>query len=260
LPSNLLSVSEWTLRPDTTAEAIERVARVGYPAIELAATRELDVIEARELADEYGLSISSLCALEDPDRDFAHESERLRRNAGEYLRNSLQQAHELGAPVLIVVPSYRPDGDPTYREAELERAAATIGAAAQTTGPEGPTIALEALNRYETNLITRLEDADALRQLIDLPNVAITANVFHMDIEEDSIPDSLTVYAEQIVHVHLADNQRREPGSGHLDFQGVFRTLAETGYGGALAMEFFPATDLALIAGRKWVEAAQKVP
>lgn len=255
-------MSEWTLWPAGTPEAVTRVADAGYSAIEFAATAALDPARARDLAQSHGLTISSLCGIGDPGRDCAHESAELRRSAGEYLRKSLDQAHELGAPVLIVVPTYRPDGDPAQREAELERAAKTIGAAAEAAGPDGPKVALEALNRYETHLVRTLAAAEELRQRIDLPNVELMADVFHMDIEEDSIPAALAAHAGHIIHVDLADNQRREPGSGHLDFDGVFAALSAAGYRGALAMEFLPATDAALRAGRAWVgdRLAQKVP
>jgi sugar phosphate isomerase/epimerase len=253
----MLSVSEWTLGAATTADAIDRVAGAGYPAIELAATAALDVRAARERLDADGLSVSSLCwiGLGYPDRDLAHESASVRRLAGDYLRASLEQADVLGAAVLVVVPTFRVDPGPTNREAELDRAAETIAAAARTAGPDGPVIALEALNRYETHLLRTLADADELRRRIDLPNVAIMADVFHMNIEEDSIAAALSAHAEHIVHVHLADSHRREPGSGHLDFGAVFDALAGGGYTGALAMEFLPATDEALRAGREWVEA-----
>jgi sugar phosphate isomerase/epimerase len=116
-------------------------------------------------------------------------------------------------------------------------------------------IALEALNRYETHLLRTLDDAERLRRLIDAPSVQLMADVFHMNIEEDSIPAALRAHAQHIVHVHLADSQRREPGSGHLDFDAVFEALADNGYTGALAMEFLPAPDAAIVAGREWVEA-----
>ncbi len=248
-----LSVSEWTLAAASTAEAIERVAAAGYPAIELAATPELDVGDARLRLDAAGLTVSSMCwiGLGYPDRDCAHDSERVRRQAGDYLRASLQQAAALGAPVLVLVPTFRTIEDPAGRDAELDRAAETIAAGAREGGP---VIALEALNRYETHLLRTLDDAEELRRRIDLPHVQLMADVFHMNIEEDSIPAALRAHHEQIVHVHLADSQRREPGSGHLDFDGVFDVLTETGYAGALAMEFVPATDAAMRAGREWVQ------
>ncbi|MFZ0039876.1 MAG: sugar phosphate isomerase/epimerase family protein [Solirubrobacteraceae bacterium] len=252
-----LSISEWTLEATSTAEAIRRVAAAGYRAIELAAVPELDVRAAAERLDAYGVAVSSMCwiGLSYPDRDCAHESERVRRQAGDYLRSCLEQASALGAKALVVVPTFRPEPDHTGREAELERSAQTIAAAAQEMAADGPLIALEALNRYETHLLRTLADADELRRAIDLPNVQLMADVFHMSIEEDSIAAALRAHAEHIVHLHLADSQRREPGSGHLDFAAVFEVLADTKYAGALTMEFLPATDAAMRAGREWVQA-----
>lgn len=252
-----LSVSEWTLEAASTAEAIDRVAAAGYPAIEIAAVPELDVRAARERLDARGLTVSSMCwiGLGYPDRDCAHESQGVRRRAGDYLRLCLEQAHALGAPALVLVPTFRTQPDATGREVELERAADTIRSAVEATGGDGVVVALEALNRYETHLLRTLADADGLRRMIDSADVQLMADVFHMHIEEDSIAAALRAHAEHIVHVHLADNQRREPGSGELDFDAVFEALRDNGYAGSLAMEFVPATDAAITAGREWVQA-----
>jgi len=254
---NTLSVSEWTLEAASTGEAIDRVAAAGYPAIEIAAVPELDVSAARERLDARGLTVSSMCwiGLGYPERDCAHESERIRRQAGDYLRLCLEQAHALDAKTLVLVPTFRTEPDRSGREAELERAAQTIRNAANGRAAAGVVIALEALNRYETHLLRTLDDADRLRRMIDSPDVQLMADVFHMNIEEDSIAASLRAHAEHIVHVHLADSQRREPGSGHLDFAEVFEALADNGYAGPLAMEFLPATESAIRAGREWVQA-----
>jgi D-psicose/D-tagatose/L-ribulose 3-epimerase len=255
-------VSEWTLEAASTGEAIDRVAAAGYPAIELAAVPELDVGTARERLDARGLQVSSMCwiGLGYPERDCAHESEHIRRKAGDYLRMCLGQAHALGARTLVLVPTFRTQPDSTGREAELERAAQTITAAIDAVSADDVVVALEALNRYETHLLRTLADADQLRRMIDSPNVQLMADVFHMNIEEDSIATALRKHAEHIAHVHLADSQRREPGSGHLDFDAVFEALADNDYGGTFAMEFLPATEAALRAGREWVERLQNVP
>jgi sugar phosphate isomerase/epimerase len=254
---NTLSVSEWTLEADSTAEAIDRVAAAGYPAIEIAAVPELDVRAARERLDARGLTVSSMCwiGLGYRDRDCAHESERIRRRAGDYLRLCLEQAQALEAGALVLVPTFRTQSDAADREAELERAAQTVSSAIDDTAADGVVIALEALNRYETHLLRTLDDADELRRRVDSPQVQLMADVFHMNIEEDSTAAALRAHAEHIAHVHLADSQRREPGSGQLDFDAVFAALSDNGYAGALAMEFLPATDAAMVAGREWVEA-----
>ena len=132
---NTLSVSEWTLEAASTAEAIDRVARAGYPAIEIAAVPELDVGAARERLDARGLTVSSMCwiGLGYPERDCAHESERVRRKAGDYLRLCLEQAHALGAGTLVLVPTFRTQPDATGRRAELDRAAGRSAAPPSST-------------------------------------------------------------------------------------------------------------------------------
>jgi D-psicose/D-tagatose/L-ribulose 3-epimerase len=254
---NTLSVSEWTLNAASTAEAIERVAAAGYPAIELAAVPELDIADAKVHLEAHGLTVSSMCwiGLGYPERDVAHQSATIRRKAGDYLRLCLEQAQALDAQTLVLVPTFRTEPDPTGRNAELDRAAETIAGAGQQLQQDGPVIALEALNRYETHLLKTLDDADELRRRIDLPNVQLMADVFHMNIEEDDIAAAIRAHADHIVHVHLADNQRREPGSGQLDFTAVFDALTDADCNRILAMEFIPATDAAMAAGRTYVEA-----
>lgn len=258
-----LSVSEWTLEAESTGEAIDRVAAAGYPAIEIAAVPELDARAARERVEARGLTVSSMCwiGLGYPERDCSAESATVRRKAGDYLRSCLEQAQILGAGTLVLVPTFRTQPAADGREAELERATQTIRDGLDATGSDGVVIALEALNRYETHLLRTLADADELRRRIDSPNVRLMADVFHMNIEEDSIAGALRAHAEHIAHVHLADSHRREPGSGHLDFAAVFEALADNDYAGPLAMEFLPATDSALRAGRESVERLlQNVP
>ena len=106
-----------------------------------------------------------------PERDCAHESERVRRQAGDYLRTCLDQASALGAATLVLVPTFRTQPDAGGREAELDRAAQTITRAIDGMPADGVVIALEAVNRYETHLLRTLADADELRWLIGSPKV-----------------------------------------------------------------------------------------
>jgi sugar phosphate isomerase/epimerase len=91
-----------------------------------------------------------------------------------------------------------------------------------------------------------LNEVDELRVLTGSSQVALMADVFHMNIEEDSLTSPLRAHAGQLRHVHLADNQRRAPGTGSLDLAAVLGALDDVGYAGALALEFLPATDAAL--------------
>ena len=248
-----ISATQWVLREPDVARAAARVAAAGYTAIELSADPDAGAGSLRRATLDNGLDVTSLCTLWDAGRDCAHPDPAPRRAAREHLTRSAELAGELGAAVVIVVPTYRtaPEDD---RPSELARAADTIAAVAASIPAGGPALAIEALNRYETHLIRTLDDAEALRAAIDHPQVRLMADLFHMQLEEDDTPAALRAHAGQLVHVHLADNQRREPGSGSLDFAAAFAALRDIGFAGALTMEFSPATDAGLRAGRAHVE------
>lgn len=104
-------------------------------------------------------------------------------------------------------------------------------------------ITLEPINRYETDFI--LSAADGMRLVHDLQqdNFGLMLDVFHMNIEDASIEDGLRLAGDKLWHVHIADSQRRYPGTGHLNFDGVFATLKDMGYRGYVSAELFPWPD-----------------
>ncbi|GAH90583.1 unnamed protein product, partial [marine sediment metagenome] len=68
-------------------------------------------------------------------------------------------------------------------------------------------------------------------------------DTFHMNIEEVSIYESIIKAKDYITHVHLADNNRWAPGSGHLNFAQVIEVLEKINYKGYLSAEILPLPD-----------------
>ena len=66
-------------------------------------------------------------------------------------------------------------------------------------------------------------------------NVALLADLFHMNIEEADIPSALRSGGRWICHVHFVDSNRRPAGSGHLDYAPIAKALLEIGYDGFAA-------------------------
>jgi sugar phosphate isomerase/epimerase len=97
-------------------------------------------------------------------------------------------------------------------------------------------IFLEPLNRYEQHLVNRLEQGVEFAERAG-GGVAIMADFFHMTIEEADIAASIRAAGQHIVHVHVADSNRLQPGKGHLDFRPGFAALKEVGYDGYLGIE-----------------------
>jgi D-psicose/D-tagatose/L-ribulose 3-epimerase len=248
------AVSEWTLREQHTERALERIAAAGFDAVELGGAT-LDPARARRALAETGLAVTSVCPLFGAGHDFAADDPDVRRAAADLLRRWLEFAGEVSAAAVIVVPSDRPaPASAAPRHDLLARSAQGIAGVAGEYGPAAPVLVIEPLNRYETHLVRSLAEAEQLRRMIASDRVALMADVFHMNLEEDSLTAPLLEHAGRIRHVHLADNQRREPGSGRLEFAEVFTALAATGYAGVLALEFLPATDAALRSARSYLE------
>jgi sugar phosphate isomerase/epimerase len=63
------------------------------------------------------------------------------------------------------------------------------------------------------------------------------ADFFHMNIEENNIPESLEKYSRYIKHIHLLDSNQLVPGRGHIDFKSAFNVLKKTSYKNYMALE-----------------------
>ncbi len=120
----------------------------------------------------------------------------------------------------------------------MENAVRNVRKAADYAKEKGVTLAIEAINRYETYFINTLAKGMDFVKAVNHPAVGMMADLFHMNIEETSLVDSLYRIRDKLVHVHIADNTREAAGMGQIDFKEVLRALQTMGYTGSLTMEF----------------------
>jgi sugar phosphate isomerase/epimerase len=108
---------------------------------------------------------------------------------------------------------------------------------------QGVNLIYEPLNRYETNIFNQLGAGAEFLVTHNSSNVVLLADLFHMNIEEESIADAIRANAEHVGHVHFADSNRRPVGMGHTDMKDVARALMDIGYTGYASAEAFPWPD-----------------
>jgi sugar phosphate isomerase/epimerase len=84
--------------------------------------------------------------------------------------------------------------------------------------------------------------ADFLETL-DSENVVLLADLFHMNIEEESVAGAIRENVGHIGHLHFADSNRRPVGMGHTDMTDIARALTDVGYTGYASAEVFPWPD-----------------
>src|SRR5690606_4269170 len=102
------------------------------------------------------------------------------------------------------------------------------------------TLALEAINRYETFLVNNLNLAKRFVHDVNSNNVKIMADLFHMNLEERNMIEALKKISADLIHVHIADNTREAAGLGLIDFAPVMAFLKNINYKGYITMEFLP--------------------
>jgi D-psicose/D-tagatose/L-ribulose 3-epimerase len=124
-------------------------------------------------------------------------------------------------------------------------------------------MAIEYLNRFECYFLTTAADARALVQQVNHPNFRTMYDTFHANIEEKNVAEVIANLAGSFVHVHISENDRGTPGTGHVQWDETFRALRKTGYDGWLVIEAFgralPALAAATRVWRDLFPAAEEV-
>jgi sugar phosphate isomerase/epimerase len=98
-------------------------------------------------------------------------------------------------------------------------------------------LVIEPLNRYSTPICTNSEDAKYIVNQVNHENLGIMLDTFHMNIEEDSICDTIVASSSLLKHVHVSDSNRKMPGFAHLDFDAVVRGLKKIKYSKYITFE-----------------------
>ena len=94
------------------------------------------------------------------------------------------------------------------------------------------TIALEPLNKAESNIINSVAEGAEIVKTVNHKSFRLLADIFHMRRENES-PDNIIRNGDLIRHVHIAENAGREaPGVNKEDFTPFFRALKEIDYKG----------------------------
>jgi sugar phosphate isomerase/epimerase len=165
-----------------------------------------------------------------------------RDNAKNFIRSIIDAGAQLGAPAIIGSMQGRFEGA-VSREQALEYLRAALNELGEHAKAAGVPLIYEPLNRYESNLLNRAEDAVAFLDTLDTDNVVILADLFHMNIEEANIADALRTYGKHIGHVHFVDSNRRPAGCGHMDYTAIASALKEISYDKYASAEAFPWPD-----------------
>jgi sugar phosphate isomerase/epimerase len=223
--------------------ACREASRLGFDAIELFAPGPDTVkpSELRTLLSDHKLNLAAVgtgAGWLKHKLTLTHANATIRRQAIDFVKAMIEFAAENRAPVIIGSMQGR-WGDGVSHETALgylNDALVELGEFAMTLKTD---VIYEPLNRYETNLARTLDEGHAIVTKTDHMHVSLLADLFHMNIEEVNLGEALTRASEVIMHIHLADSNRRPAGSGHIDFGPIATRLRAMNYRGYLSAEAY---------------------
>ena len=231
-----------------TTRSVEELAckarQFGFDILELAVegTQEIDLGEVKEALLRYGLQ-PIVCGAFGPERNICSDDPAVRENAKEYIRWLIDAAAELGSPT-VAGPMYSFVGKPhledaAARQAEWDLSVSGIREMADYAAQKGVRLALETLNRFETDMLNTVSQGLAYLQDVGRENVGLHLDTFHMHLEEKSSSDAIRAAGSKIYHFHACENDRGVPGTGQVHWKEIAGALREVGYPGPVVIESF---------------------
>lgn len=252
-----LGVSTWLwTSPFKTEEAASlffKIKKFGYDVVEIA-VEDPTLIDTREIKNQLevnGLS-AVICGAFGPTRDLTSEDESLRKTGLNYIEDCLEIAGELGTD-LFAGPMYSAVGkarlvSSEQKKIEWERAVQGIQTAAGLAQKRGLKLALEPLNRFESDLINTVGDLLTLIQDINEASVGIGLDMFHMNIEEPDPKKAIIDAGSKLLHMQVSENFRGTPGAGSAPWEAYYAGLSEINYKGTVSIESFTPENKELAA------------
>ena len=233
---------------DDVVPYLEKAAQLGFDGVELSllGMTEGNIARIRDCLDETGLELTCTTGLA-LEQDITSDQPQVREAGIRYLETAIQTVAALGSPLLSGV-IFAPWGKRVVleRDARWTRSVAALKQVAPLAREYGVTLGIEAINRFETDLVNTAEQAVRLANDVDEPNIGVLLDAFHMNMEEKDIAGALKLSQARLVHFHCAENDRGTPGTGHTPWATFFEGLKATGYDGWLTLEMFVLADQAV--------------
>lgn len=247
MPKLGFNLLNWTASiSDAYFPHIERLKKIGYDGIEICMGQQDPAAYKRlkQLLHDLNLGITCVTIV-GADANPISPDKAVRAKALDALKWNIDRTHDCGSNLLCgpFHSAFTTFSRADIQPAEYERSAEVLRAAGDYAKQASVMLVPEALNRFECYLCNTMAQLRMLVELTNHPNVRGMFDTHHANIEEKKQADAIRTIAPVLVHVHLSENDRGTPGSGHINFGEAIRTLAEVGYDGWMTIEAFSRAD-----------------
>lgn len=233
-----LWMARWT---DEITPILRTVAELGFDGVEVSLLGMSDekATALGKAIKDHGLQVTCSDGLS-IDKDITSDDPDVRQAGVDYLRWAVRTTHIIGSQGLAGVV-YAPWGvfEPAKKVIRARRSAEAFAAIDEDLQAMDVTLGIEAINRFETDLVNTSAEAVAMAEASGSNRVGALLDTFHLNIEEKDVEGAITSAGDKLVHFHVSDNDRGVPGSGHVPWDEVKRGLNAISYDGWIVAEMF---------------------
>jgi sugar phosphate isomerase/epimerase len=234
---------------------LERLTRQKYDAMEMfGEPHKLDLKSVNETFRSFGMPVCGITGMwgstseEGGKRRILTSNKEVLAHSQEYVKSCIKMCDFLGG-CEVNLCLFADDEFVTFdrnhmllsqaqKEGLIQRIAIpTLSRLTKYASDYGIQLLLEPLNRYSTPYCTTAKEAICIANQINQDNFGVLLDTFHMNIDEDSIEHAIMESRRLLRHTHFADNNRKMPGSAHIDFHSIIKSLSTIKYDGYISFE-----------------------
>lgn len=233
---------------------LERLQGQGYDAVEMfGEPQKMGMKKLRDIFDSFNFHVCGITGMwgsisEDSwKRRILSADRSITKHTEEYVMDCIKMCQSVGGNemnICLFADSDMATYDRNHRslsgdkkEAVIQKAIPLLNTLSRFAKDYGVHILVEPLNRYNTPFCSSAKDAFVIANKVNHDNFGLLLDTFHMNIEEDSLEDTILKSRKLLRHMHLADNNRKMPGYAHINFQSIMRSLFGIGYNGYASFE-----------------------
>jgi D-psicose/D-tagatose/L-ribulose 3-epimerase len=223
---------------------VKKVKQFGFDLIEICieTPNVIDPFKVKVELDIVGIG-AIVCGAFGPNRDISSNEQTVQQKGKEYIKTCIDYAEILGSPS-VIGPMYSATGKARLLSQEEKKkqwdlAVSNLKPIAEYAEKKGIKLAIEPLNRFETDFINTVEQGLEFISRVGYDSVGLLLDSFHMNIEEKNSARAIEMAGEKVFHFHACSNDRGTPGDGQINWQEIAEVLKKINYQGPVVIESF---------------------
>ncbi|MEI6101150.1 MAG: sugar phosphate isomerase/epimerase family protein [Eubacteriales bacterium] len=238
----LLWLDSFSLKKDQAL--IEKVMDMGFDGVEIPVFAGMDMDEAKRLGEylqQKKIPCTTLSVINPSLGNSVSPDKKLRESMVKLVKDHIDYSVAIGSELLMgpLTQGLGYFSGERMTKQEWQWSVDACREYGEYAAKKDLRIAIEPLNRFEQFILNTAEDAVKYVKDVGLKNVGLIMDTMHMNIEELNVAAAMEYALPYVIHIHISENNRGIPGTGHACGKDVFDVIKKANYSGWLTIEAF---------------------